>query len=260
MAITSKCQITLRPRTMFCFGTISSIADEEGTLHHVEDPLEKKFSSKIPRGASAEQQIVPPPASRGKVTPYKPKVGSSHSQRTPLSTSPTKEWTWITRKKEANIPSQGTRTCRAIFLTPSRSKEDGKKSAIALAPLYPDILFIGGDWNQHPSPMTSLPCKGKNLPSLKQAMEEQTPEHAATSRSWGTGSGAACIPRQSLRSGRNSRRMSTPRKAKLSPSRSPKSSGPRTRTSRARCKAAPREPSLRSKPMPRLCSCNEHAE
>jgi hypothetical protein len=41
MAITSKCKITLRPGTMFCFGTISSIADEEGTLHHVADLSEK---------------------------------------------------------------------------------------------------------------------------------------------------------------------------------------------------------------------------
>jgi hypothetical protein len=54
MAITSKCKIALHLRTMFCFGTISSIADEEGTLHRVADPLEKKLSSEIPRGARAE--------------------------------------------------------------------------------------------------------------------------------------------------------------------------------------------------------------
>jgi hypothetical protein len=88
--------------------------------------------------------VAPPPASRGKVTPYEPKVGSSPTRRTSLSTSPTKEWTQITRKKEANSPSQGTRTRRAIFPTPSPSKEDGKKSAITPAPFYPDILFIGG--------------------------------------------------------------------------------------------------------------------
>jgi hypothetical protein len=78
------------------------------------------------------------------MTPYKPKVGSLPTRKTPLSTSPTKEWTWITRKKEANAPSQGMRTRRAIFLTPSPSKKDGKKSAIASAPFYPDVLFIRG--------------------------------------------------------------------------------------------------------------------
>jgi hypothetical protein len=144
MAITSKCKIALSPGTIFCFGTISSIADEEGTLHHVADPPEKKLSSEIPRGARAEHRVAPPPASRAKMTTYKTKVGSLPTRRTPLFTSPTKEWTWITPKKEANTLSQGTRTHRAIFPTPSPSKEDGRKSAIAPAPFYPDVLFIGG--------------------------------------------------------------------------------------------------------------------
>jgi hypothetical protein len=144
MAIISKCKIALHPRTMFCFGTISSIADEEGTLHRVADPSEKKLSSEIPSGARAEQRVAPPLASRGKMSPCKPKVGGSPTQKTPLSTSPTKEWIWITRKKEANVPSQGARTRRAIFPTPSPSKEDEKKSAITPAPFFPDVLFIGG--------------------------------------------------------------------------------------------------------------------
>jgi hypothetical protein len=170
MAITSKCKITLRPRTMFCFGTISSITDEEGTLHRVADPPEKKLSPEIPRGARAEQRVAPPLASRGKMTSYKPKVESSPTQKALLSTSPTKEWTRITRRKEANALSQGTRTRHAIFSTPLPSKEDGKKSAIAPAPFYPYVLFIRGDWSHHPSSTTSLPCKGKNLPSVKHRM------------------------------------------------------------------------------------------
>jgi hypothetical protein len=144
MTITSKCKIALRPGTMFCFGTISSIADEEGTLHRIADLLEKKLSSEISRGARAEQRVAPSPAPQAKMTSYKPKVGSSPTRKTPLSTSPTKEWTRITRKKEASVPSQGTGTRQAIFPTPSPSNEDGKKSAIALAPFYPDVLFIRG--------------------------------------------------------------------------------------------------------------------
>jgi hypothetical protein len=42
MAVTFHSKITLRPGSMFCFGTISSIADEEGTLHRIADPPKKK--------------------------------------------------------------------------------------------------------------------------------------------------------------------------------------------------------------------------
>jgi hypothetical protein len=47
MAFTFKSKITLRPGAMFYFGTISCITDEEGTLHRVVDPPEKKPSSGI---------------------------------------------------------------------------------------------------------------------------------------------------------------------------------------------------------------------
>jgi hypothetical protein len=42
MAVTIHSKITFRPGSMFCSGTISSIADEEGTLHRVTDPPRKK--------------------------------------------------------------------------------------------------------------------------------------------------------------------------------------------------------------------------
>jgi hypothetical protein len=47
MAVTFQHKIILRPGSVFCFGTISSVADEEGTLHRIADPPERKFSSKI---------------------------------------------------------------------------------------------------------------------------------------------------------------------------------------------------------------------
>jgi hypothetical protein len=76
MAITFKCKIALRPGTMFCFGTISCIADEEGTLHHVVDLPEKKLSSEIPKEAEAKKRVAPPPAARGKMIPHKLRVGN----------------------------------------------------------------------------------------------------------------------------------------------------------------------------------------
>jgi hypothetical protein len=63
MAITSQCKIALRPGSMFCFGTISSIVDEKGTLHHIANPSEKKLSSEIPKKTGAEQRVAQPPAS-----------------------------------------------------------------------------------------------------------------------------------------------------------------------------------------------------
>jgi hypothetical protein len=45
MAITFQHKIVLRPGFTFCFGTISSVEDEEGTLRRIVDPLERKPSS-----------------------------------------------------------------------------------------------------------------------------------------------------------------------------------------------------------------------
>jgi hypothetical protein len=94
--------------------------------------------------------VAQPPASQAKMISYKPKTGRLPTRRTLLSTSPTKEWTRITRKKEANVPSKGTRPRRVIFPAPSPSKEDGKKSAVMTSPFYSDILFIRGRLESSP--------------------------------------------------------------------------------------------------------------
>jgi hypothetical protein len=99
MAITFQHKIALRPRSVFCFGTISSVADEEGTLHHIADPPERKPSLKISGKAGTKQEIAQPPSLRAKTTSCKPGAESSFTRRTPSSTSSTEEWTWITRKK-----------------------------------------------------------------------------------------------------------------------------------------------------------------
>jgi hypothetical protein len=109
MAAISQCKIALCPRSVFCFGTILSIVDERGTLHRIADPLEKKSSPEIPRKAKARQRIAQPPAPQAKIASYKPKIGTLPARRTPLLTSPTKEWTQITRKKEADVPRKGTK-------------------------------------------------------------------------------------------------------------------------------------------------------
>jgi hypothetical protein len=101
MVVIFQHKIALRPRSVFCFGTISSVVDEEGILHRIADPPEKKPSSKISEKAGIRQQIAQPPAPRAKTTSCKSGAESSFTRRTPLSTSSTEEWTQITRKKRS---------------------------------------------------------------------------------------------------------------------------------------------------------------
>ena len=110
MAISFQHKIALRPGSVFCFGTISSVADEEGTLHCIADPLEKKPPLKISGKAGAKQEIAQPLALRAKTTSCKPGAENSFTERTSLSTSSTETWTWITRKKR-NKRDKGPSSC-----------------------------------------------------------------------------------------------------------------------------------------------------
>jgi hypothetical protein len=136
MAVTFQHKIILCPGSMFCFGTISSVADEEGTLHCIADPPERKFSSKVSEKIGAKQEKAQPPVLRKKITFNKLGAEGPLARRTPLSTSPTGEWTQITRKMDAKGHQAG-------LSVPSSSKENRKKIAVTTAPFYPDVLFIG---------------------------------------------------------------------------------------------------------------------
>jgi hypothetical protein len=115
------------------------VADEEGTLHRIADPLEKKHSSIISGKAGAKQGKVQPPALRAKTTSCRPGAESPSTQRTPLSTSSTEEWTRITRRRETNE----MKARLAALLVPPPSKENRKKFVTATAPFYSGVLFIG---------------------------------------------------------------------------------------------------------------------
>jgi hypothetical protein len=140
MAITFQHKIILRPGSIFCFRTISSMADEEGTLHHITDPPERKPSSTISRKVGAKQEKAQPPALRAKTTSCQLGAEDPTARRTPLSTSSIEKWTWITRKKEANE----VKARQAALQVSSPSKENRKKLVTTTVPFYPDVLFIGG--------------------------------------------------------------------------------------------------------------------
>jgi hypothetical protein len=140
MPIIFQHKIALCPRSVFCFGAISSVADKEGILHRIADPPKKKPFSKFSEKAGTRQQIAQPPAPRAKTTSCKSRAENSFTRRTLLSTSSTEEWTRITRKKETN----GMEARQAALLTPLPLKEDRKKLVTTATPFHPDILFIGG--------------------------------------------------------------------------------------------------------------------
>jgi hypothetical protein len=140
MAITFQHKIVLRPGSVFYFGTISSVPDEEGTLNRIADPPERKHSSTISGKARAKQEKAQPLALRAKTTSCKLRAEDPSTRRTPLSTSSTEKWTRITRKKEANE----VKARQAALLVSPPSKENRKKLVTTTVPFYPDILFIGG--------------------------------------------------------------------------------------------------------------------
>jgi hypothetical protein len=139
MAITFQHKIVLRSGSVFCFGTILSVADEEGTLHRIADPPERKPSSTISGKTGAKQEKAQPLVLRSKTTSCKPGAEGPSTRRTPLSTS-TERWTQITRRKEANK----VKDRRAALLVPPSSKENRKELITTMVPFYPDVLFIGG--------------------------------------------------------------------------------------------------------------------
>jgi hypothetical protein len=154
MAVTFHRKITLRPGSVFCFGTISSVVDEEGTLHRIADPPKKKFPPTNSENIGVKKEKAQPPALRKKIAFSKPGAESPLTRRTPLSTSPTKEWTQIARKKETGRKQD-------VLSVPPPSKENGKKIATTTAPFYPDVLFIGRV-ESPPSPTMSQPRPEKN--------------------------------------------------------------------------------------------------
>jgi hypothetical protein len=140
MAITFQHKIALRPGSVFCFETILSVAEKEGTLHRIANPPERKPSSTISIKAEAKQKKAQPPALRAKTTSCKPGAEDPSTRRTPLSTSSTEKWTRITGKKEANE----VKARQAKLQVSPPSKENRKKLVTTTVPFYPDILFIGG--------------------------------------------------------------------------------------------------------------------
>jgi hypothetical protein len=192
MAVTFQCKIALRPGSVFCFGTISSVADEKGVLHRVTDPLEKKPSSKISKKAGTRQQIAQPPAPQAKTTLCKSRAGNSLTRRTPLSTSSTEEWTQITRKKRSKR-DRGPSGCPSDTFALKEGRKEihhHSNSFLPRRPLHRRESRVISHLRRRANHV-----RGRTSSARSSATEEPTPKYSATSRSWGAGPSAACIPR-----------------------------------------------------------------
>jgi hypothetical protein len=136
MPIVFQHKIALRPGSMFCFGTISSVADEEGIMHRIADPPEKKPSSKISEKAGTEQEIAQPPAPRVKTTSCKPGAENSLTRRTLLSISSTEKWTRITRKKRSKR-DKGPSSCSSGTFALKGEQREGCRNSNSILPQCP---------------------------------------------------------------------------------------------------------------------------
>jgi hypothetical protein len=187
MAVTFYSKITLRPGSIFCFGTISSVADEEGTLHRIADPPEKKSPPTNSENAGEAQ----PPALRKKIVSGKSGAEGPPTRRTPLSTSPTKEWTQILPRGERKEGRHDSST-----ILPRRPLH--RESEVAYR------LRRRADRTRRRTASTRIP-----------PTEEPAQEHSATSRARRTGSGATRLTRRGLGDRRNSGRTCLQRTKEL---------------------------------------------
>jgi hypothetical protein len=239
MAVTFHSKITLCPGFVFCFGTISSVADEEGTLHRIADPPKKKSPPTNSENVGVRKEKAQPPALQKESTFSKPGTEGPLTRRTPLSTSPAKEWTRIARKKERNKRNREEASCsfRASALEGERKKD------------YQDSHTI--------LPRRSFHRKSGVAPRLRRrtdrarrrttsagipSTEKPAPKYPAASRGRRAESGAACLARRGLRDRRNSGGTHLQRTKELPTARSPASS----RTSRAGGKTTPGKSTLRA--------------
>jgi hypothetical protein len=200
MAVTFHRKIILRPGSVFCFGTISSVADEEGTLHRIVDPPRKKSPPTTSENVGVRQGKAQPPALRKKIALSKPGAEGPMTWRTPLSTSPTKEWTQIARKKETNKIGRK----QVVLFVPPSSKENRKKIATTAAPFYPQRP-LHRESGVAPRLRRRADRAWRRTSSAGiPPMEEPTSKCPATSRGRKAGPRAACLARRGLRDRRNS--------------------------------------------------------
>jgi hypothetical protein len=155
MAVTIPSRITFRPGSMFCFGTVLSIADEKGILHRIADPPGRKspptnsenteealpsaFRKRSPRqlrhstptfSSSEEQSHLP------SLTTNRPRLGRNHLSENPGDEEIGAETSGDITKPENGIRSSPSRETR------SRRWEKLRKNASSGNEGTPDDVIV----------------------------------------------------------------------------------------------------------------------
>jgi hypothetical protein len=188
MAVTFQHKIILCPGSMFCFGTISSVADEEGTLHRIADLPERKLSSKISEKIEAKQEKAPPPMLRKKDHlqqarsrgSFRPENSAVHLSDGGMDTD---------HKEKGSKGSSSWSFCASILKGEQKEDRRGSCSILPRCPLHresgiaPHLRRRADRTRRGTSSAGSPPTK------------EPTLKYPATSRGRRAGPSATCIAR-----------------------------------------------------------------
>jgi hypothetical protein len=197
MAVTFHSKITLRPGSVFCFRTISSVADEEGTLHRIADPPKKKSpptnSENI--GVGKEKNA----------TSNAPKKGRLQQARGRGPADPENSTVYFpdermdTNRKEERDREEASRSFRASALKGERKEDHHDSRAILPRRSFHRESGVTPRLRRRADRARRGTTSAGVPPSKKSA-----PKHPATSPSRRAGSRAACLARRGLRDRRNS--------------------------------------------------------
>jgi hypothetical protein len=159
MAIIFDTLITFNAREVIRFGSLSCITDQEGVLHRIAVPSESRSSpmepiapmnSKVrkPQPTFASCRIAPASGRPRAITTHVARsTKAAHlSRRTPLSMSPTRVWTRITRRKGVDSPDTSMAAGTRPMTIPAAPLiwETTREWDTTLSSFFLDVLFIQG--------------------------------------------------------------------------------------------------------------------
>jgi hypothetical protein len=204
MAVTFYSKITLRPGSVFCFGTISSVADEEGILHRIADPPEKKS----PPTNSENTGEAQPPALWKKDRLRKVGGRGLADPENSIVYFPDKRMD-TDREEEGD---QGEANCSFRSSGLKGERKEGRHDSSTILPRRPLHRESGVAYRlRRRADRTRRRTTSTRIPPT----EESAQERPTTSRGRRTGSGAVCLARQGLGDRRNSRRTRLQRTKEL---------------------------------------------
>jgi hypothetical protein len=155
MAITFLHKIVFRPGSTFCFGTISAVADEAGTLHRIADPTKRRSSSKISVKIGEKQEKAQPPMLRKRSPP---------ARRRPEAHQPEKLHCLLLRRKNGHKSQERKRQIKSgeskLFF-PRLQRRTERRSSQQLYHSTP-TSSSSGEQSRPPSPTTSRPYPERN--------------------------------------------------------------------------------------------------